>query len=166
MALAQKHYSLFKSTILFNSNHFNHDLVSTTYSELQSKKNIPDLIDKISWLSNSEILHKAPPRLITTATETSLTGPKKPNNKIREQQPPWYVVWKHDNMDNRLVDEIHTKKNNSDNKTVRPKIQFNTMTQSRLKLFSEFEINWCVDSPVYLNSLIILSVCHTKPHWY
>ena len=46
---------------------------------------------KISWLSNSEILHKAPPRLITKATETSLTGPKKPNNKIREQQSSWYV---------------------------------------------------------------------------
>ena len=68
------------------------DLGITTYSELQSKKNIPDLIEKISWLSNSEILHKAPPRLITKDTETSLTGPKKPNNKIREQQPSWYVV--------------------------------------------------------------------------
>ena len=38
-----------------NSYHITHDLVSTTYSELQSKKNIPDLIEKISWLSNSEI---------------------------------------------------------------------------------------------------------------
>ena len=75
-----------------NSYCFNHDLVSTTYSELQSKKNIPDLIEKTSWLSNSEILHKAPPRLITKATGTSLTGPIKPNNKIREQQPSWYVV--------------------------------------------------------------------------
>ena len=78
--------------ILFSSYHFNHDLVSTTYAELQSKKNIPDLMEKISWLSISEILHKAPPRLITKATETSLTGPKKPNNKIREQQPSWYVA--------------------------------------------------------------------------
>ena len=83
MALAQKHYSLFYFNILFISYCFNHELVSTTYSELQSKKNIPDLIEKIS---NSEILHKAPPRLITKATETSLTGPKQPNNMIREQQ--------------------------------------------------------------------------------
>ena len=36
-----KHYNLFKFTILFNSYSFNHDLGSTTYSELQSKKNIP-----------------------------------------------------------------------------------------------------------------------------
>ena len=71
-----------------NSHCFNHDLVSTTYSELQSKKNIPDLIEKIS----SEILHKAPTRMITKATETFLTGPKKPDNKIRVQQPSWYVL--------------------------------------------------------------------------
>ena len=89
MALAQKHYRLFIFTILFNSHYFNHDLASTTYSELQSKRNIPDLIEKILVMlaSISEFLHKAPPRLITKATETSLTGPKKPNDKIREQQP-------------------------------------------------------------------------------
>ena len=42
LALAQEHYSIFQFTILFSSYHFNHDLVSTTYSELQSKKNIPN----------------------------------------------------------------------------------------------------------------------------
>ena len=44
----KKHNSLFQFTILFISYHFSHDLASTTYSELRSKKNIPDLIDKIS----------------------------------------------------------------------------------------------------------------------
>ena len=89
MALAPKHYNLF----------------------LQLKKNIPDLIEKIILLSNSEIVHKAPPRLITKATEMSQTGPKKPNNKIREQQPSWYMVipksdiWKHDNMDDIATDK-------------------------------------------------------------
>ena len=36
------------------------------------QKNILTLIEEISWLSISEILHKAPPRLITKATETYL----------------------------------------------------------------------------------------------
>ena len=85
---------------MFNSYYFNHDLVSTTYPELQSKKNIPDLIEKISWLCNSEILHKAPPRLITKATETPLTGPKKPNNKSEICGNTQVRSWKHDNMDN------------------------------------------------------------------
>ena len=40
-----------------------------------------DLKEKISRLSISEILHKAPPRLITKATETSLNGRKRPNKK-------------------------------------------------------------------------------------
>ena len=68
----------------FDFYHFNHDLVSTTESEMQSKKKNPDLTEKISWLSFSVILNKAPLRLITKATETSVNSRKRTKFKKPE----------------------------------------------------------------------------------
>ena len=52
---------------MINSYNFHSRINNTTQSELPWNKNIPDLIEKVIWLRDSKILHKAQPCLITTS---------------------------------------------------------------------------------------------------
>ena len=59
--------------IISNHHHFNHDPYSTAYAMTRCEENILDLIEKVSGLRISEILHNVQPAgLITRASETSL----------------------------------------------------------------------------------------------